>query len=58
MTSDPSNEPMKIRGLLHPANDTFDAVNRFVHHEDVTFEELQATCLSLALKLERATKPN
>ena len=43
-------------GSLAPADYSFDAINEFVHHEDVHFEDLQNALLGMAAAAERKTE--
>lgn len=38
----------RVDGILIPANYSFEAINEFVHHPDVEFEELQWAMLGMA----------
>ena len=45
---------VKIKdGVLTPCDFSFKAVNEFVHHPKVHFEELQWTLLAIASEVER-----
>jgi hypothetical protein len=43
-----TNAPVRLQDVLVPANDSFDALNEFVHHPDVQFEELQSALLGMS----------
>ena len=44
-------------GTMRPVDYSFEAVNEFVHHPDVQFEDLQNCCLGMASVLNKKEKP-
>lgn len=48
-----STQIREIDGCHALGGTSWDCVNEFVHHPDVTFEDMQGACLQLAAELER-----
>ncbi len=44
-------------GIRYPANESFEAINAFVHHSEVSFEELQWALLGIAASRDSAWQP-
>jgi hypothetical protein len=49
-----SNKPIKKKGILIPANNSFEAINRFVNYfPSPSYEELQWALLGIANHVEK-----
>lgn len=47
-TAEVAKEPIRREGILSPVNHSFDAINAFVHHPEVSYEELGWALLGIA----------